>query len=106
MLDKYVTKAAKMSLIKFESESEKIQMNQDFKSALQFVFKLSEVKSEGVEPLENVLEFYGGNQDKMRGLETEPEDSKENMRRMKQVNSNMRGNLCVAPKAFNKEIAD
>ena len=81
-------------------------MMRDFNSALQFVHKLHEVEIDDVEPLENVLDFYGGNQDKMRGLDTPPEDSKENMRRMKQVNSNMRGNLCVAPKAFNKESAD
>ena len=81
-------------------------MMADFKSALSFVHKLHEVELEDVEPLENVLDFYGGNQEKMRGPDTPPEDSKENMKRLKSVNKNMRGNLCVAPKAFNKENAD
>lgn len=34
MLNIYTAKASKMSLIKFESEAEKKQMNEDFKSAL------------------------------------------------------------------------
>ena len=62
MLEIYVNKAAKMSLIKFQNEKEKQQMSNDFRSALIFTKKLNDVKMHpDTEPLENVLDFYGGN---------------------------------------------
>lgn len=103
MLEIYVNKAAKMSLLKFESEDEKQQVSNDFRSALIFTNKLSDVDIKpDCEPLENVLDFYGGNQDKMRMISDEMHDGS-NVKMMKAMNSNMRGNLCVAPKAFTKE---
>ena len=41
----------------------------DFQAALAFVQKLDEVDIKGEEPLGNVLEFYGGNDSKMRSSE-------------------------------------
>jgi hypothetical protein len=62
MLEIYVNKAAKLSLIKFESASEREQLSNDFRSALIFTKKLSDVEIDAeCEPLENVLDFYGGN---------------------------------------------
>ena len=55
-----------MSLIQIENE-DKQQLSNDFRSALLFTKKLDDIEiSEDCEPLENVLDFYGGNQDKMR----------------------------------------
>ena len=82
ILRMYVQKAAKHSLIKFEKKEQEEQFLSDFRHALIFVKKLDEVNVEGVTPLENVLDFYGGNYEKMRvvmdefntTIETENED--------------------------------
>lgn len=50
-----------------EEEEELARSRADFHAALLFIKKLEEVEvPEGTEPLGNVLEFYGGNQEKMR----------------------------------------
>ena len=71
-----------------------------------FAKKLDEIEFESEdEPLENVLDFYGGNHDKMRYNNIDEEEETEvvsNIKIMKSINKNMRGNLCVAPKAFIK----
>ena len=66
VVSSYISKAAKHSLIKFQSETEETQFKDDFKSALVFVRKLQEVDTAGEDPLETVLDFYGGNSQKMR----------------------------------------
>ena len=63
------------------------------------------------EPLENVLDYYGGNSEKMfnhldhdGGLEKSNDvDNKskyKNLNALKKINKNMKGNLCVAPRSF------
>ena len=81
-------------------------MRKDFRSAIDFTQKLNEVQTT-VEPLENVLEFYGGNQDKMRKTISDEEYEKienvrddSNLKMIKSINKNTRGNLCIAPKSF------
>lgn len=69
----YMRMAADLSLIsKFKDEQEMLQYKSDFQSALMFIKKLEEVHiPEGTEPLCNVLEFYGGNEEKMRSTEAD-----------------------------------
>ena len=64
----YMRMAADLSLIsRFKDETELLQYKNDFQAALLFIKKLDEVEvPEGTEPLGNVLEYYGGNQEKMR----------------------------------------
>lgn len=64
-LQKSIRKAAKQSLINFRTKEEEAQFRSDFKSALVFTKKLDEVDVTGVDSLENVLDFYGGNSQKM-----------------------------------------
>ena len=91
--------------------------------ALQFVKKIDEVDTTGVQPLENVLDYYGGNDQNTRQGDGEfSEDEFERLTRdldqtgsaierdetqeyidLKQVNRHMRGNLAVVPKAFLKD---
>ena len=61
VLRKYLDKACRQSLINFESEKDLEQFLSDFRSALVFAKKLDEIDVSGSEPLENVLDFYGGN---------------------------------------------
>ncbi len=62
----YMTAAAKNAAVKFSSTQEMLNFKMDFQAALAFIGKLDEVDVKGVEPLGNVLEFYGGNETKMR----------------------------------------
>jgi Asp-tRNA(Asn)/Glu-tRNA(Gln) amidotransferase C subunit len=39
-----------------------LSLKTDFQAALAFIGKLDEVDVEGVEPLGNVFEYYGGNE--------------------------------------------
>ena len=94
-------------MINLGDQEEKQQISDDFRSALLFAKKLDEIEfSSEDEPLENVLDFYGGNHDKMRynidEEEAQEHEVVENIKLMKSINKNMRGNLCVAPKAFIK----
>ena len=66
ILRQYLAKAMKQSLINFEKKEHEEQFLSDFRHALIFAKKLDEVNVEGVAPLENVLDFYGGNYEKMR----------------------------------------
>lgn len=63
--------AADLSLIsRFKDQEEMLQYKRDFQSALLFIKKLEEVEiPKGTEPLCNVLEYYGGNEEKMRRTE-------------------------------------
>jgi len=63
--------AADLSLIsRFKDQEEMLQYKKDFQSALLFIKKLEEVEIPGgTEPLCNVLEYYGGNEEKMRRTE-------------------------------------
>jgi hypothetical protein len=69
--------AADLSLIsRFRDEGELLQYKNDFQAALMFIKKLDEVRvPEGTEPLGNVLEYYGGNEEKMRSKPEDFEDS-------------------------------
>jgi len=63
--------ASELSLIsRFKSEEELLQYKSDFQAALMFIKKLEEVEvPKDTEPLCNVLEYYGGNEEKMRTSE-------------------------------------
>ena len=84
---KYMTFAAKMAMVRFKDEEEMLDFKGDFQAALAFIQKLDDVdvsklqkcmshltnsflfkilQVKGEEPLGNVLEFYGGNDSKMR----------------------------------------
>lgn len=69
----YMQMAADLSLIsRFKDKDEMLQYKNDFQAALMFIKKLEEIEvPPGTEPLANVLEYYGGNDEKMRG---KPED--------------------------------
>ena len=68
-----------------------------------------------MEPLENVLDLYGGNSEKMRLIDDDLLSESEmehdvydiqydnNLKYIKQINKNMQGNLCISPKAFVKK---
>ena len=95
--------AADLSLIRFKDEAEMLQYKKDFQSALLFVRKLEEVDVSGVEPLSNVLEFYGGNEEKMRSTEADFEGHSENiLKDIRQMNKNMQGALVKTPKPFDR----
>ena len=73
----YMQMAADLSLIsRFKDPAEMLQYKNDFQAALMFIKKLEEIKvPEGTEPLANVLEYYGGNDQKMRSKEEDYVDS-------------------------------
>lgn len=59
----------------------------------------------GVEPLTNVLDYYGGNEEKMRREEDFLVDNKNGdhldfLEELKKMNKNMHGNLVKVPKPF------
>lgn len=70
-----------------------------------FIKKLEEVEvPEGTEPLANVLEYYGGNDEKMR---SNPEDyvdadKYEIQQEIKKMNTHMQGTLVKTPKPFDR----
>ena len=53
-------------MVSFKDEAEMMSFKNDFQAALAFIQKLDEVDVKGTEPLGNVLEYYGGNDSKMR----------------------------------------
>ena len=65
----YMHFAAKLAQLEFKDEAEMLTAKDEFVSALAFIDKLEEVDVKGVEPLGNVLEFYGGNEDLVRSEE-------------------------------------
>ena len=68
ILKAYLDKAAKQSLISFRHKADEEQFLSDFSSALVFAKKLDEIDVSQAQPLENVLDFYGGNYEKMREI--------------------------------------
>ena len=70
-----------------------------------FIKKLEEIEvPEGTEPLANVLEYYGGNDEKMR---SKPEDyvdadKYEIQQEIKKMNKHMQGTLVKTPKPFDR----
>lgn len=59
----------------------------------------------GVEPLTNVLDFYGGNEEKMRKASDFEYDNKNGdnlnfLDELKKLNVHMQGNLVKVPKPF------
>ena len=133
ILKKYLEKAAKQSLISFRHKEDEEQFLSDFQSALVFAKKLDEIDVSSAQPLENVLDFYGGNYEKMRevfdefnseiqsdnddqvsdGFERlllnkddmfdDEDDSHSGADILKKTSMHMKGNLVMAPGAFNKD---
>ena len=62
----YMNFAAKQAMVSFKDQEEMLSFKGDFQAALAFIQKLDDVDVKGEEPLGNVLEFYGGNDSKMR----------------------------------------
>ena len=62
----YMNFAARQAMVSFKDQEEMMSFKGDFQAALAFIQKLDEVDVKGEEPLGNVLEFYGGNDSKMR----------------------------------------
>ena len=70
-----------------------------------FIKKLDEVQvPPGTEPLGNVLEYYGGNEEKMRSKPEDFEDSQkvDIQAEIKRMNKNMQGTLVKTPKPFDR----
>ena len=65
----YMHFASKMAMVSFKDEAEMLSFKVDFSAALSFIGKLDDVDTKGVEPLGNVLEFYGGADEKLRTVE-------------------------------------
>ena len=97
--------AADLSLIKFKNEEEMLQYKNDFQSALLFIKKLDDIDVSGVEPLSNVLDFYGGNSEKMRMERDYPEEGEVKIdQEIKKMNKNAQGNLVKTPKPFERVL--
>ena len=97
--------ALDLSKLEFDNEKQQIAFTDDFQAALMFAKKLDEIDVTGVEPLSNVLDFYGGNEEKMRGPEDFLVDNKNGdnlnfLEELKKLNKNMSGNLVKVPKPF------
>lgn len=89
----YMTFAAKMARIRFESDAEMLSLKADFQCALAFIGKLEEVDVKGQEPLGNVLEYYGGNSHKMRSASELDQITQENYKsKFLDVNKHARRN--------------
>ena len=58
-----------MAMVSFKDDDEMLSFKADFTAALAFIGKLDDVDTKGVEPLGNVLEYYGGNEEKLRTME-------------------------------------
>lgn len=74
-----------------------------------FIKKLEEVEiPPNTEPLCNVLEYYGGNQEKMRKTEEDFDcDSEINIQQeIKKMNKNMQGSLVKTPKPFERNVVN
>lgn len=71
-----------------------------------FIKKLDEVHvPPETEPLGNVLEYYGGNEEKMRSNPEDFEDSQkvaDIQAEIKKMNKNMLGSLVKTPKPFDR----
>ena len=97
----YMNFAAKMAMVTFKDQEEMLSFKGDFQAALAFIQKLDEVDVKGVEPLGNVLEFYGGNNSKMRSNDdfAKAEDDQTRNLNFKQelskLNKHVRGNYVV-----------
>ena len=62
----YMKFSAKMARVSFKSDAEMLSFKADFTAALAFIGKLDDCDVKGVEPLGNVFEFYGGNEESFR----------------------------------------
>ena len=97
----YMTFSAKMSMVKFKDEEEMLSFKGDFQAALAFIQKLDEIDVREVEPLGNVLEFYGGNDSKMRSEQDYRNQSEDQMcglnfkQELIKLNKHVKGNYVV-----------
>ena len=57
----YMNFAADLAMVSFKDDQEMLDFKEAFLCCLTFLGKLDEVDVKGVNPLGNVLEFYGGN---------------------------------------------
>ena len=105
----YMHFAAKLAQLEFKDEEEMLTAKDEFVSALAFIDKLEEVDVKGVEPLGNVLEFYGGNDDLVRSEEDfalmAKEENLEFQKEAKKLNKHMVANYVVlnTPTKFNPD---
>lgn len=65
----YMQFSSKLAMVSFKDDAEMLSFKADFTAALAFIGKLDDVDTKGVEPLGNVLEYYGGNDEKLRTME-------------------------------------
>ena len=106
----YMNFAAKMAMVSFKDEEEMLSFKGDFQAALSFITKLDEVDTKGTEPMGNVLEYYGGNDTKVRGSgEVKPGDDQlaglDFRAELKKLNKHMVDGYVVfnKPKALNPD---
>jgi Asp-tRNA(Asn)/Glu-tRNA(Gln) amidotransferase C subunit len=95
---KYVETSSKLAHIAFADEAEKLEFKSDFQRALAFVQKLNVVDIEGWDPLGNVIDFYGGNQEVM--TVGDPQLVEDFPQKLRGINKNMSGYLVKTPKPF------
>jgi hypothetical protein len=73
-----------------------------------FIKKIDEVDiPEDTEPLCNVLEYYGGNEEKMRRMEDKEIEAVSDVdiqSEIRKMNKNMQGNLVKTPKPFERSV--
>lgn len=97
----YMNFSAKLAMVKFKDQEEMLSFKGDFQAALAFIQKLDEVDVKGTNPLGNVLEFYGGNDSKMRNkmdFLREDDDQTRNLdfkTELKKLNKHVVGNYVV-----------
>lgn len=65
----YMNFSSKLAMVSFKDEAEMLSFKADFTAALAFIGKLDDVDTKGVEPLGNILEYYGGNEEKLRTMD-------------------------------------
>ena len=107
----YMSFAARISNITFKDDAELLSFRNDFNQALKFISILDTVDIKGVEPLGNVLEYYGGNSTKMRSeadFARIKEDETNNIdfqSELKKMNKHYKDGYVVLPKpkSFNPD---
>ena len=96
-----MTFASKLAMVTFKDQEEMLSFKGDFQAALAFIQKLDDVDVKGVRPLGNVLEFYGGNDSKMRNWEDFRREDDDQTRglvfkdELKKLNKHVQGDYVV-----------
>ena len=77
-----------------------LSFRNDFNQALKFISILDTVATDGVEPLGNVLEVYGGNGSKMRCELGEKDDQTIDFKKeLERMNAHFKGDYVVLKKS-------